>query len=116
MSNRKKTELPPEIRDKLPPELRDKLPKNVRIISLDELKRLATRLQKVTNFNFTGAILCMMAGIYYAEQGSQLLPKVFIGVMAFTLLMTILSYRANAKVSKMLEMVTRNKPKKPLKK
>lgn len=88
-----------------------KIRPKIRVVTLDELTRLSTRLQKVTNFNFTGAILCMMAGIYFAQAGSQLLPKVFIGLVAFTLLMTILSYRANTKVSKVLELIHRKKPK-----
>lgn len=83
----------------------------IRVVTVDELKRLSTRLQKVTNFNFTGAILCMMAGIYFAQAGSQLLPKVFIGLVVLTLLMTVLSYRASHKVTKVLEIIHRKKPK-----
>lgn len=78
---------------------------NMGVVTLDELKRLSIRLNKVTNFNFTGAILCMLAGIYYAQMGSQLLPKVFIVMMAVTLMMTLLSYRAGNKVSKVLDII-----------
>lgn len=95
----KKTKLP----DNLPPNL----PPNVRVVTLDELKRLSMRLQKVTNFNFTGAILCLIAGLYYAKAGSTLLPKVFIVIMVGTLLMTILSYRASHKVSKVLDILSK---------
>jgi hypothetical protein len=82
-----------------------------RVVTMDELNRLTMRLNKVTNFNFIGAILCMAAGIYYAQAGSELLPKIFIGVMAITMLLTILSYRASTKVSKIIKVVQQKKPK-----
>lgn len=83
----------------------------VRMVTMDELNRLTIRLRKITNFNFTGAILCMMAGIYFAQAGRELLPKIFVGLMALTLLMTILSYRASSKVSSVIEIVQRKKSK-----
>lgn len=82
-----------------------------RVVTMDELNRLTTRLNKVTNFNFIGAILCMSAGIYYAQAGSELLPKIFIGVMAVAIMLTILSYRASTKVSKIIKVVEHKKTK-----
>lgn len=79
-----------------------------RVITMDELTRLSTRLNQVTNFNFIGAILCMIAGIYYAQAGSTLLPKIFIGVMVVAVMLTLLSYRASTKVSKIITLVQRN--------
>lgn len=83
----------------------------IRIVTMDELQRLSTRLQKVTNFNFTGAILLMIAGIYFAQAGSQVLPKIFLGMLIFTLILTILSSRASQKLTRVIELLQRKKPK-----
>ncbi|MFW2177536.1 MULTISPECIES: hypothetical protein [unclassified Moraxella] len=92
------------------------LPNNrmkIKVITLDELANLTKRLHKVTNFYFMGAVMCMLAGVHYASLGSELLPKIFVGLVVMTLCMTILSYRANSRLNQVLELVNKNKGKSP---
>lgn len=85
--------------------------KKVKVINLLELKRFATRLGKISNFYFIGAIAMFFAGIHFAQAGSVLLPKIFLGVLVFCLIMTLLSFRISYKVGKVVDLVGRKKSK-----
>ncbi len=86
--------------------------KKIKIISVDELKRFATRFGKISQFYFIGAVLMLSAGIHFAQQGSQLLPKIFLGILVFCVLMTLLSFRISYKAGKVVEMIGKTAGKK----
>lgn len=83
--------------------------KKVKVINFEELKRFGTRLGKISQFYFIGAIAMFFAGIHFAQAGSVLLPKIFLGVLVFCLIMTLLSFRISYKVGQVVDLVHKKK-------
>lgn len=79
--------------------------KKVRVISIDELARFAKRFGRISQFYFIGAVLMLVAGIHFAQAGSVLLPKIFLGFLVFCVLMTLLSFRMSYKANKVVDMI-----------
>ena len=86
--------------------------KKVKVINLEELKRFAMRLGKISNFYFIGALVMFFAGTHFAQAGNVLLPKIFFGVLMFCLIMTLLSFRISYKVGKVVDIIGTKPPKK----
>lgn len=86
--------------------------KKVRVISIDELARFAIRFGRVSQFYFIGAVLMLIAGIHFAQAGSVLLPKIFLGGLVFCVLMTLLSFRMSYKAGKVVAMIGKKMGKK----
>lgn len=86
--------------------------KKVRVISVEELKSFATRFSRISQFYFIGAVLMLSAGIHFAQEGSHLLPKIFLGFLAFCVLMTLLSFRISYKAGKVVNLIDNNVSKK----
>lgn len=90
--------------------------KKVRVISVDELKKFAIRFSRISQFYFIGAVLMLSAGIHFAQEGSYLLPKIFLGFLVFCILMTLLSFRISYKAGKVVGLIDNNISKKTGKK
>ncbi|OPH34858.1 hypothetical protein [Moraxella atlantae] len=83
----------------------------IKVLKLDELKSVAARLRKIARFQLTGTILCSLAAMYYTEQGSQLLPKVFGAVAFLTLVLGALSFRTRYKVLRLIALIKQSQRK-----
>lgn len=83
----------------------------IKVLKLDELKSVAAHLRKIARFQLTGTILCSLAAMYYTEQGSQLLPKVFVAVALLTLVLGALSFRTRYKVLRLIALIKQSQRK-----
>lgn len=93
--------------------IRQELPKNakIRIINLKEIQNMYTRLGKVSNFHYIGAILCLIVALYFVQQGNQVVPFVLGLFMLLNTVLALLAYKATTKIEKILAFVQHEKHK-----
>lgn len=107
MSNNQPAPDKDEATEKILKELREKFPQNakIRVINLKEVQNVYQRLGKISNFHYIGAILCLIVGLYYAQEGSHIIPIVLGSVMFFNMIFALLAYKATTKIERFLELV-----------
>lgn len=100
--------------DEIIQKIRQEFPKNakIRVISLKDMQTMHTRLGKVSNFHYIGAILCLIVALYFVQQGNQVVPFVLGLVMVFNMIFALLAYKATTRIEKFLDFVQHEKGKK----
>lgn len=108
MSNNQPTpEKKDETIEEIIQELREKYPKKakIKVISLKDMQTMYTRLGKVSNFHYIGAILCLIVALYFVQQGNQVVPFVLGLVMLLNMIFALLAYKATTKIEKILDLI-----------
>lgn len=93
--------------DEIIQKLRQDFPKNakIKVISLKDMQTMHTRLGKVSNFHYIGAVLCLVVALYFVQQGNQVVPFVLGLAMLFNIIFALLAYKATTKIDKILELI-----------
>lgn len=77
----------------------------VRVVNVNQVQTMYKRLGKVSNFHYVGAVLCLVAGLYFVQQGKQILPALFGFIMLVNVVMSLLSYRATIRIERFMQGV-----------
>lgn len=97
--------------DEMIEKLRQEFPKNakIKVISLKDMQNMYTRLGKVSNFHYIGAILCLIVALYFVQQGNRVVPFVLGSVMLLNMIFALLAYKATTKIEKLLDLIQQQK-------